>query len=74
MREVFLFIMAIVLAFYIRAGCERNRTQGDVAKDCQVVCGDIGFDHDYAVKTGVFSYECKCKRRPTLPGQIHRRP
>jgi len=73
MRDVFLFIMIIVIAFYIRSGCQRDLTQGDVAKDCKLVCGDIGFDHDYAVKTGWFSYECKCKKRPTPP-VIHRRP
>lgn len=73
MRDVFLFIMVIVVAFSIRSGCDRSRSQGDVAKDCQAVCGDIGMDHDYAVKSGIFSYTCQCKKRPTPPA-IHRRP
>lgn len=71
MREVFMIIGVVVMAFFIRNGCERNMTQSDVAKDCKLVCGDIGFDHDYAVKTGWFSYECKCKKKPKQPVKIH---
>lgn len=62
MRDIFLLVGVIVIAFFIRSGCER-RGQDSIAKDCTLVCADIGFDHDYAVKRGVFSYECKCKRK-----------
>lgn len=71
MREIFLFIMVIVIAFSIRSGCAKQ-TQGDVARDCQAVCGDIGFDHDYAVQTGWFSYQCKCKKKPTPPPTLRK--
>lgn len=73
MRELFMIIALIVFALCLRAGCERSRTQGSIAKDCQLVCDDVGFDFDYAVKTGLFSYECKCKKKPTLPMDLKQR-
>jgi hypothetical protein len=72
MKPIFLFVFFIGMMLYMRIGCS-ERSQADLTKDCQVVCEDIGYVHDYAVKTGLFTYRCQCKGLPkTVP--IRRRP
>lgn len=66
MRELFLIAVVMVFAFGLRSGCSQEPEAIDrVNRECKKVCQDVGdYDGDYAVKTGVFSYQCYCKRKP----------
>ncbi len=69
MRFLALVFMGIVVVIMLRPSCARK----SVAKDCALVCGDIGMAHDYATPSGVFTYKCHCKKIPQ-PVEIKTRP
>lgn len=67
MKVLMLFTAALLIAMMFKPGCDRVR----VEKDCKIVCGDVGFDSDYAVSTGFFTYRCQCKPWPKKPVKVH---
>jgi hypothetical protein len=63
----YLIILSVVLVLV--GFCHRATTLRDVTEGCQKVCGDLGYEHDYSYKTGVFTYACKCRNpKPSYKG------
>lgn len=56
----YLTILVIVMVFV--GFCHRAIMPRDVSEGCRKVCGDQGYEYDYSLKTGVFTYSCKCRR------------
>ncbi len=67
MKMLLVLAFVFIGAMLLKPGCSNEQA----LKDCVLVCGDVGFAPGDTVKTGIFNYTCKCKRRPLKPLQIY---
>ena len=58
-----IIITAVFLMLMILPELRDDMNSERVQKECHAVCDDVGYDGDYAVKSGFFSYTCMCKKK-----------